>query len=184
MTEDPKPRAPLTEQLLRDHAAWYLERWWPSADRLRRVLCRKADRHARDADERQQGHAWAAAIVREKVDCGALDDRRFAAAWVEELHRKGASRRKMAAKLREKGVAGDVVTAAIDALDAEVDGDPELARAIAYARRRRLGSLRDPDQRDARRDKDLAAMARAGFSYDLAKRVVDADDLTSLTTWG
>lgn len=184
MSEDPKPRAPLTEQLLRDHAAWYLERWWPSADRLRRVLCRKADRHARGPDERKQGHAMAAAIVRERVESGALDDRRFAAAWVEELHRKGASRRKIHAKLREKGVSGDIVKAALEALEAEVEGDPELLRGIAYARRRRLGPLRAPDKRGERRQKDLAAMARAGFSFDIAKKVVDADDLDQLTSWG
>src|SRR3546814_7265925 len=45
----------------------------------------------------------------------------------------------------------------------ELAAEPELAAAIAYARRRRLGPFRTPDARADRRDKDLAALARAGF---------------------
>jgi regulatory protein len=47
--------------------------------------------------------------------------------------------------------------------------------ARAYAKRRRLGIHRRPDTRALHRDRDLGALARAGFSYDLARRVVDAD---------
>ncbi|RME20742.1 MAG: hypothetical protein D6798_19765, partial [Deltaproteobacteria bacterium] len=60
-------------------------------------------------------------------------------------------------------------------------------RACAYARRRRLGSARppsrrpaDPEQRRRRREKDLAAMFRAGFSAGIALRVIDADDIDDL----
>ncbi|MHA1114431.1 MAG: regulatory protein RecX, partial [Alphaproteobacteria bacterium] len=52
----------------------------------------------------------------------------------------------------------------------------DLAAAIAYARRRRLGPWRVAAARAERRERDLAALARAGFNYDLARRVVDAPD--------
>lgn len=176
-----RPRAPLTRVLLEEHAAWYLERWWPSARRLEQVLVRKADRHARGPDERAQGRAWAAELVAERVARGSLDDRRFAKAWVDELHRKGLSRRAMLTKLREKGVSGEVAKEAVGAMDAEVGPDAEKVRAVAYARRRRLGPMRhDPDKRAERRQRDLGAMARAGFSFGIAKAVIDADDLDDL----
>ena len=176
-----RPRAPLTRLLLAEHAAWYLERWWPSARRLEQVLGRKADRHATNDEERAQGRAWARELVAERVDRGNLDDRRFAKAWVEEMHRKGLSRRGMLAKLRDKGVDSDTAQAAVGAWDAEVGPDAERVRAVAYARRRRLGPMRhDPEQRAARRQRDLSAMARAGFSFGIAKAVVDADDLDDL----
>lgn len=186
MSRNPdRPRAPLTRTLLEEHAAWYLERWWPSARRLERVLGRKADRHATTAEERAQGRAWARALVEERVARGNLDDRRFAKAWVDELHRKGASRRGMLAKLREKGVEPDVARAAVGTLDAEVGPDAERVRAVAHARRRRLGPLRhDPEVRAERRQRDLGAMARAGFSFDIARAVIDADDLDDLLERG
>ena len=58
--------------------------------------------------------------------------------------------------------------------------DPDLAAALAFARRRRLGPFRPQGERAARRLKDLAALARQGFAADLARRIVDAEDLEEL----
>jgi len=181
-----RPRAPLTRDLLADHAAWYLERWWPSARRLEQVLVRKADRHAIGPEDRAQGRAWAAELVAERVARGSLDDSRFAQAWVDELHRKGLSRRAMLAKLRDKGVAHDVAATAVEDMDETVGPEAERIRAVAYARRRRLGPMRsDPHQRSERRQRDLGAMARAGFAFGIAREVIDAEDLdTLLDRWG
>ena len=46
--------------------------------------------------------------------------------------------------------------------------------AVNLARRRRLGPFRRAGERAAMRGKDLAALARAGFSYPIAKRILDA----------
>ena len=46
---------------------------------------------------------------------------------------------------------------------------------MAFARRRRLGPFRTAGRAE-HRDKDLAALGRVGFSYQMAKRVVDAED--------
>ena len=42
------------------------------------------------------------------------------------------------------------------------------------ARRRRLGPYRPAEARKDQRLRDLATMARAGFAYDVARKVVDA----------
>ena len=42
------------------------------------------------------------------------------------------------------------------------------------ARRRRLGPFRLEEARKDKRLRDLATMARAGFAFDLAKKVIDA----------
>ena len=70
------------------------------------------------------------------------------------------------------------VAAALDALDT-ADPDAEFTAACRHAQRRRLGPWRR-DDRAARRDRDLAAMARAGFGYRMASRVVDAPDIETL----
>ena len=114
------------------------------------------------------------------MERGALNDARFTRSWVEQLDRKGVSRRAIVAKMREKGIESELVIAELSRLDNE-GGDRELRRAIAYARRRRLGpAQRDPQRREARRQKDLAAMARAGFAYGIARRVIESEDLTGL----
>jgi regulatory protein len=45
---------------------------------------------------------------------------------------------------------------------------------MALARRRRLGPYRLTEARKDHRLRDLATMARAGFAYDVARKVVDA----------
>ena len=47
-------------------------------------------------------------------------------------------------------------------------------RTRAFARRRKLGPFR-PGERAPYRDKDLAAMARAGFRFDVARRIVEGE---------
>ena len=52
--------------------------------------------------------------------------------------------------------------------------------SLAYARKRGLGPYREPATRREARDKDLASLGRRGFGYDLARRVIDADDPEAL----
>ncbi|MGY8803890.1 MAG: regulatory protein RecX, partial [bacterium] len=50
-----------------------------------------------------------------------------------------------------------------------------------YARRRRLGQFRlDPDVREERRQRDLAALGRSGFSYGIASRIIEAECVETL----
>ena len=78
-------------------------------------------------------------------------------------------------KLAQKGVPRDLVDEALEALvETLEDDDPDRSAAWTYARRRRLGPYRrDPEVRAERREKDLAAMGRAGFPWGLARAIVD-----------
>ena len=110
---------------------------------------------------------------------GHLDDLRQAGLWLEAWHRKGLSARGMRAKLAEKGVPSATVDQALRGFfDGDDDCEPglELEAANNYARRRRLGPYRSSqEQRSDRRQRDLAALARQGFSFDIARRVIDRD---------
>ena len=91
---------------------------------------------------------------------GLIDDRAWAEAQAGGLRRRGASARAVAARLSSKGAP----RAEIERLLAGEDDAAEREAARALARRRRLGPWRGPAERAARRQKDLAALARAGFS--------------------
>ena len=115
-------------------------------------------------------------MVTRAVSAGLVDDARFTAGRVAALRRRGTSARALSAKLAAKGVSRDLVADAMAAeRDAAEGADTEEAAAAAYAKRRRLGPWRRPDTREAHRDRDLAAMARAGFPYGLARRIVERE---------
>jgi regulatory protein len=91
------------------------------------------------------------------------------------LSRRGGSRRTIAAKLAASGVAAGERAHAIERLEQETP-DAEFIAAVAYAKRRRLGAFRTmPDVSPERRRKDLAAMARAGFSIEIARRALTGE---------
>jgi len=125
---------------------------------------------------------WIDAVIDRLRRAGLLDDARHAETRAVSLIRRGDSRALIARRLRADGVDEDIVRATLDALASDAPGpDPDLSAAAVLARRRRLGPYRaDPEDRAARRDRDLAALARKGFSARVARTVVDAPDVAAL----
>lgn len=171
---------PATAARLEKAALAHIDRYATSAANLRLVLMRRVERSARLHDtDRAEATAWVDAIIAKLLERRLLDDGAYARARATSLHRSGASRRKITAMLQRKGVARGDIAAALAVLEAEFDNS-ELVAAYNYARRRRLGPYRTPEARGERRERDLAALARAGFGFDTARRVVDAPSVEDL----
>ncbi len=174
-----------TPKYLRNSAHYYLERYASSSAHLRRLLLAKVAHSARaHGTDPEEGAVAIEALIAELLGAGLLDDTRYAAERARILHRRGASARAIHAGLRAKGVKADDIERALAGLREEA-AEPELAAALAYARRRRLGPYRGPEARAGMHDKDLrakdlAALGRRGFGYDLARRVIDTGDLAEL----
>ncbi len=174
-----------TPKYLRNSALYYLERYASSSGHLRRLLLAKVARSARaHGSDPEKGAAAVEALIAELLGAGLLDDARYAGERARVLHRRGASARAIRAGLMAKEIAADDIERALTGLREEA-AEPELAAALAYARRRRLGPYRAAGAREGRREKDLrekdlAALGRQGFGYDLARRVIETDDLAEL----
>ncbi|WP_201834557.1 regulatory protein RecX [Microvirga zambiensis] len=165
-----KPPRKVTPAYLQRAALAYLERYSSSAENLRRVLRRKVDKRCRLRGEDPAEFSEAIdEVVAKCLRSGLIDDTRYAEARVATLRRRGGSARAIQAKLSAKGVDRAAIAAA---LEGEEGDEQEAARA--FARRRKLGPFR-PGERAPYRDKDLAAMARAGFRFDVARGVIDAE---------
>lgn len=167
MTRERNPR-PVTPAYLERAALHYLERYVSSADNLARVLARKARRRL-DGDGPEPGlDAAIAEAVARVVRSGLVDDRSFAETKVNSLMRRGTSTRAIRTRLKAKGVADDLAGEVLAAREPD-----ELALARRYAERKRLGGYR-PRPDPERRERDLAALCRAGFPYGIAVRALDA----------
>lgn len=179
MTADPPPahkdqtarrtRKMTAERLHRIGLA-YLERYEASEAGFRAMLSRRV---LKAAQAHGQDPAAFADMIDAEVDrarrCGLVDNARFAANQVRRQRDRGASGRAITARLRAKGIDPSLTESAL----AEDERDDDAA-ARRYAQRRRLGPYR-LRARAERRDRDLAAMCRAGFSLDTARAVIDAD---------
>jgi regulatory protein len=178
MNEERRRRPPpkITDGWLQRSALHYLRRYPATRGRLRTVMMRKIKRSlAFHGGEREEAEAKLDALIDRLAQAGAIDDARFVRARVEELHRRGTPERGIRFKLARQQAPRDEVDAALAELR-EREPDAELTAAVAYARRRRLGPFRvDEDERAERARKDLAAMARAGFGFAVARRVIEGD---------
>ncbi len=171
-----RPPGRITAAYLQRVTTHYLERYVSSRANLRRLLMERVTRSAaHHGDDVEQG----ARLVDTELDrlerVGLLNDDRYAADKARAMARRGAGARKIRAALGAKGVPRDGVDAALEALAEEAEGDPELEAARTFARKRGLGPWRRVPLDDDRRRKELARMGRAGFSFELARRIVDAE---------
>ena len=177
-----QPRKPkkITPDYLRRVALHYLDRYSATESSLRAVLKRRirksATIHELDPDVPQ----WVDALVDDMKRLGFIDDSAFAQTRAVSLHRSGKSSRAIAQTLIGKGIRGEVLDDAIKAASDELGhGDDrramDRAAGFEFARRRRLGVFNtDPIKREQRREKDMAALARRGFSYEICRAVVEA----------
>ncbi len=112
------------------------------------------------------------ALVLRYASVGLIDDTVFARARVTSLRRQGHSRQAIFAKLQAKGLSRPQIETALATSD-EDNTDPELTAALAHARRKKLGPWRKKPQNA---QKELAAMGRAGFSYEVARRALETTE--------
>ncbi len=187
----PGPPGPApTRARLHDAALAHLARFAATEAGLVRVLDRRIDRWARaagiegalDADAiaaaQQASRQAAREVVRALVQSGVVDDASFAGARARRLPRAGRSRLAVSAHLAAKGVPQALAQAALP------DPESELAAALAYARRRRLGPFRIGAADDDARRRELGALARAGFPQPVAQQALrmDLKDAEALVT--
>jgi regulatory protein len=96
---------------------------------------------------------------------GYLDDRAFASFWIESRERfRPRGPRALQYELQQKGIPSDIIAASLEYLDAH-----ESARRAAGEKTHRLrGQTRAEFQ-----NKLGAFLVRRGFSYDIAREVMD-----------
>lgn len=168
-----------TPQSLANIALHYLARYAASEAGLRRVLENRIRRAAMSHPDFAADHTRQAALRQEIENIiakhratGAVNDAAFAEMKVNSLRRSGRSRTMITQKLKQKGLSDTVIDQALQPEDDQDAHSVELQAALRLAKRRRLGPFRAaPADADQQR-KNIAALARAGFTFDIIKQVL------------
>jgi regulatory protein len=164
---------PLDAARLDELALAYVARFAASAAKLESYLQRKL---------RERGWGGETApdlggIVARFVAAGYIDDATYARMKAGSLRRRGYGERRIGEALGAAGIAGDL-------RDEVRGGEGEQRRAaLAFAQRRRLGPFGPAAPDRATREKQLAAMLRAGHRMDLARTMVHAADSAAAEEW-
>ena len=148
----------------RNSTIYRIERRMHTEKQLFDAIARKAREKFEDISEAQV-RALADAAVKFAYDNKALDDRVFAEVSSRSGMRSGKSRRAVAQKLAQKGIAKDTAAEAV----AEID---DRVAALVLARKRAFGPFRKVDLDEKRKAKEFSAFARAGFGFDISRSVL------------
>ena len=183
MTHRPQPRfrekrppRPLDALRLEELALAYVARFATSAAKLEGYLARKL-RERGWAQEGETGAAASSAIVARFVAVGYVDDAAFARAKSGSLLRRGYGVRRVGQALGAAGIAEEVRAAVAPGRGAQ------RRAALALARKRRLGPFGAAPLDRAAREKQIAAMLRAGHALDSARELVDAATTEAAEDW-
>lgn len=177
---------PITVKQIEWASDQYLGRYIATESQLRRVLQRRLMRNWRKRgekvteEERQMGEDLVSAQVKKVMESGRIKDDKVAIMWVEHYTNRGKSVPFIRMKLREKGVDSQIIDDSIQQIHSQMQ-DPALEAAVVYARKRRFGAYRNDSAKQAeRKQKDMAAMMRAGHRYDVVSRVLDCQSIDEI----
>ena len=167
-----KPR-PLDPAKLEELALAYVARFATSAAKLERYLVRKL----RERGWEGEGEPDLAALVGRYVELGYIDDAAYARSKGGSLLRRGYGPRRVRQALAEAGI--DEATRA----ETRADAAAERRAALSLARKRGFGPFGQAPPDRQQREKQLAAMLRAGHPLDSAREMVDAASEAAAEEW-
>ena len=150
---------PLTQKRLKNIALFYLEHYEATASKLKSVLLRRAQKSLLGEPVPTEVHKWVQQIVADCQNLGYVNDMRYADNLVRRLSEQGKSTRFIQQKLGAAGIDEQLIQTVLTPCD-------DYESAQIFARKKHLGS----DYK-----KDMAKLARAGFSYEIAKKILNKE---------
>lgn len=159
-----KPRPPLERDSLHELALAYVGRFATTRAKLATYLRRKLLERGWLGDRPPDIEA----LVERFSASGYVDDSAYALAKSRSLSGRGYGLARIRQSLRAAGVDEEDGAAA-----RELAGLEAADAALRFARRRRIGPFAEtrPDRKG--REKAIAAMIRAGHSFELARAILD-----------
>lgn len=168
-----KPPKPLDKQRLEELALAYVARFATSKAKLERYLARKLRERGWDDESEPDINA----LSEKYEEFGYLDDEQFARSRSNGLLKRGYGPRRVDQALGEAGIA----------VEMRENLRPNVRQirqsALKMAQKRRFGPYGGGILERSQREKQLAAMARAGHAFEDAVRVVDAESEREAEEW-
>ena len=149
---------------LKKYALNYLNRYASSKKNLVKILSRKL---IKSDCYNQDNKINIKNIILELERDGILNDENFANSVAFSGARIGKSKRLIKYNLLKKGISNYDINNALNKLENEIP-DYETQSAINFARKKKLGKFGNSKDKN----KDLAKMLRAGFDYEIIKKIL------------
>ncbi len=106
---------------------------------------------------------------------GLIDDKKFSENKTLTYIERGYSKKKIIFNLKTKGVSDENIEEGINSLKTTYVNS-ELASALIYAKKKNFLTFKKKEKKFNEIKKKLLQMSQAGFSYDIAKKIINLND--------
>ena len=175
MRKKKQPRK-ITPDYLRNSGLFYLQRYAASTHHFRTVMQRKINRSivCHPSLDKEECFKWLEDVINDFQEYGYLNDEAYLKAMLQSLRTsKGLSTKMILMKLQQKGFKETEIKDALTHLPSESDDnrEAEWQAALTFAKRKKLGPYHPTPARKTL-EQQLAAFARAGFPYEIGKKIL------------
>lgn len=172
----------ITETYLHNAGLYYLQRFSSSSGNFRRVMLNKIEKSCRAHPDQSKQNCIELldTLIKKFEELDLLNDSNYTRSQVHALRRRGKSARYIHNHLASKALSKELIDEMLKLDQNEHDQEDlkqsDIEAAFIHARKKRIGPYRRTDlNKEINLNKELANMARAGFSYEIAQKVLNTE---------
>ena len=159
---------------LKDLAYSYLEKYSPSKQQLKVYLLKKYLTKFNCTQSKKDISNLIDTILNNLESNKLINDEMYSDSKARMMLRRGYSVNKINQSLKNKGIKYEYIKKSLDKIKSN-NIEPDFVSALKLCKRRRVGPMRPSANRELFYKKDMGILARAGFSYDMSKRILELE---------
>ena len=167
-------RKPLkvTVEEMRNFAFAYVEKYAPSKQQLKTYLLKKYLKTSVPNIKKQDVTNLIDIVLSDLEKSKFINDKFYSESKAKSMIQRGSSINKIRNYLIGKGINSEYIKETVNKIHDD-NSDQDFFSAIKLCKKKRIGPARTEDNRSLFYKKDIAILARSGFSYELSKKILD-----------
>ena len=163
-----------TIEEMRNFSSNYIEKFAPSKQQLKTYLLKKYLKTKLTKVNKTDISNLIDIVISDLEKSKFVNDKFYSESKAKSLIQRGSSINKIRKYLISKGIDEKYIRNTIDKIQ-ENNEDQDFFSALKVCKKKRIGPSRDDNNRLLFYKKDMGVLARAGFDFEVSKKVVDLE---------
>ena len=159
---------------MRNFSSNYIEKFAPSKQQLKTYLLKKYLKAKLTKINKNDISNLIDIVISDLEKSKFVNDKFYSESKAKSLIQRGSSINKIRIYLINKGIEEKYIKNTINKIY-ENNNDQDFFSAIKVCKKKRIGPSRDNNNRPLFYKKDMGVLARAGFDFEVSKKVIDLD---------
>ena len=164
----------VTVEEMRNFAFNYIEKFAPSKQQLKTYLLKKYLKSKNPSIKKSNISDLIDIVTEDLEKSKFINDKFYSESKAKSLIQRGSSINKIRNYLINKGIGEKYIKNTIDLIKINNE-DQDFFSAIKICKKKRIGPNRDEANRRLFYKKDIGVLARAGFDFEVSRRVMELE---------